>query len=422
MAILKQSGDISFSPSSSSQDVSADDFFSNELTSGYPWINKWMLRSGAYEYIRLLFFPVGFPASVSSNYFCYVKYSFMQVALNTSSRVLATQAMLMAVGVGQSLPMAAAISWALKDGFGQIGSIVVSAIINKDFDSDPKRYRYQAVTLGQAANFFSILSLAYPPLFLLFSATGGALSRVGTVAHISSRARIYGEFSKSLGDLMRCSQAQSTLAALIGTGIGVALSPLGLGSVNTVLAAFVPLAIATQYLAYKSSQIVVLHTLNVQRAEILFKHLVDSLEKHDSFNGVLDSKQLQILTPEEVAHVEVFTSTYRSHFKRPLLVNPQIRPEVADHTDFLKTWNFFIHDDQQSVLLWFSEDATPHQVLMGFFLSCIHREFAHSSELGNSSFITIENVWKVVLDDMSKKGWNIETVFIDSHGSRLKFE
>ena len=122
--------------------------------------------NGVIDLFNRVFMPVGYPASVTKNYSNYVKFSVCQVFVQKISQLLATQAMLIAVGIGKgaALPMAAVVNWILKDGIGQFGSVIFGAIVNRNFDCDAKRFRVYAVALGQVANLFSIVTLSYPAL------------------------------------------------------------------------------------------------------------------------------------------------------------------------------------------------------------------------------------------------------------------
>ena len=97
-------------------------------------------------FFKRIFLPVGFPKSTTENYMIFSQSTFFQIFFSQMSRVMATQAMLLAVGVGtkQTVPLAAVTAWVLKDGIGHIVAIAFGTFINQRFDSDPKRFRFQA--------------------------------------------------------------------------------------------------------------------------------------------------------------------------------------------------------------------------------------------------------------------------------------
>ena len=336
------------------------------------------------KYAHSLFLPTGFPNSVEPYYARYAGLTFIQVALNNVNRTLATQAMLLSVGAGSAgLPIAAAINWVLKDGIGQLGSIVVSSLINRNFDSDPKRYRFQAVALGQVSNLLSILSLSYPPAFLALTSISSTLSRIGTVAHLSSRVRIYDNMAReeNVGDIMRCSQAQSTAASILGTAVGVVLAPVVLSSPSTILAVFTPLAVATQWLAYRSSCVVVSSTFNLQRAELIFDRVI--------LNG-------QFLTPAEVSEIETFVFPYSTR----IIVNPPMTSDLALKIGDLQTNKFATLGD---VKVWISSEATAEDAVRAVY-SALHGDL---------------DAWQHVRNRLTSLGWMFDVSFIDDERARI---
>ena len=169
-----------------------------------------VMQETAYAFLKRIFLPVGYPHSTADGYMKFSQNTFFQILFSQMSRVMATQAMLLAVGVGtkQTVPLAAVTAWVLKDGIGHIVAIAFGTFINQRFDSDPKRFRFQAATLGKLADSVSILTLHWPQYFLPLSALGGAFSRLSANTGASCRPKIYETFalSSNLGDIMRCSQ------------------------------------------------------------------------------------------------------------------------------------------------------------------------------------------------------------------------
>ncbi|KAJ2319628.1 hypothetical protein IWW52_001856, partial [Coemansia sp. RSA 2704] len=91
----------------------------------------------------LAFLPTDYKNSVTAEYLDYTKWQFLHNVLGSASGVLATQAMLYAMGLGAgALPLSAAINWVIKDGFGQLGGVVYATMVGQKFDSDPKHQRF----------------------------------------------------------------------------------------------------------------------------------------------------------------------------------------------------------------------------------------------------------------------------------------
>lgn len=113
-----------------------------------------LLRETLLAFLRRIFLPVGYPSSTSENYLAFSQNTFFQIFFSQMSRIMATQAMLLAVGVGvkSSVPLSAVTAWVLKDGIGHVAAIAFGTFINQRFDADPKRFRFQAAALGKLAD------------------------------------------------------------------------------------------------------------------------------------------------------------------------------------------------------------------------------------------------------------------------------
>ena len=353
---------------------------------------------GMWILVQRIFLPVGYPSSVRDSYTRFIRLNMAQVVFISLSRVLSTQAMLLAVGLGQggALPIAAVMNWLLKDGLGHVGSILVGTSINTKFDSDPKRYKFVSVSLGQLANLFGILSLARPGMFLALTSLSSALSRVGTLAFTSSRARIYENFSAAgnIGDLMRCSQAQSTLATILGTGIGIAVAPIIGFDVTSILGLFVPVSAATHWLAYKAVETIELRTLNIQRMELVTWTFL---------------KEGRVLSPSDVSKKEKFVRNYKPSYR--INVNPPISEDllygaenaIADLES--KKYCIIRPSDGIVVSLFIGVDATPEQAIKGLF-----EAISESDE-----------TWNNFRQQLLSQRWDLSVAFIDNVDYRLCF-
>jgi len=71
--------------------------------------------------------------------------------------------------------MAAALNWIIKDGLGQLGGVVYASFVSDKFDSEPKRFRFQATVAMQGANVLELLTPLWPGSFLLIA----SISNIG---------------------------------------------------------------------------------------------------------------------------------------------------------------------------------------------------------------------------------------------------
>jgi len=90
--------------------------------------------------LRAAFLPAGYPASVRPEYLAFQFYDTLQAACSYLRAILTTSAILRASGVGEgsASPMAAAVAWVLRDGFGMCGSLIFASLVGSGFDENVK--------------------------------------------------------------------------------------------------------------------------------------------------------------------------------------------------------------------------------------------------------------------------------------------
>jgi hypothetical protein len=135
-----------------------------------------------------LMLPDGFPHSVTSDYLEYSLWRGVQGIASQISGVLATQALLYAVGLGKgAIPTAAAINWVLKDGIGYLSKIMLSKY-GRHFDVNPKGWRLFADLLENTAFGLEMLTPAFPHLFVFIGATAGAGRSAAALIQVTMHA------------------------------------------------------------------------------------------------------------------------------------------------------------------------------------------------------------------------------------------
>lgn len=224
----------------------------------------------------------------------------------------------------------------------------------------------------------------------------------------------------NLGDVLRCSSAQATAAQLLGTGLGVLMGPWVGSDLYLLLGTNLLFSGVALWFAYLSSSQVQMASLNVQRAELIFREAIFNIREFQKASMCNDSQKDSfsrfILTPDEIRSMEVFVKPYRSVFPgAPLRVNPPLGGarmavlteldgsnktqhvigvelrgrssdskaestsrqklsflqspfEVRQHRAFHNGWPV------ASVALWLQQDATGEDVAGAYFHACLLRE------------------------------------------------
>lgn len=292
-------------------------------------------QAAAWRGLQLGFLPRGYPRSVTGSYLPYVAWTSTSLLCGRVQSVLATQAALFTVGLGAgAIPMAAAVQWVLKDGVGSLVAILYAGTVNTRFDSDAKRYRFQSTIAITFADFIAVLMPLAPQHFFLMGSISSATSSVASLAQVSSRARVMSTFARhgNLADCVRAGQTQGKLCNILGTGIGAGISWYVGPDPLQVLALMMPLAALSIYGTYASSQLVVLRSLNVQRTERVFVHMLGDADS-SSLPLAKRATPLRALGPEAISEVEAFALPYRSVLHGELMLQPLFTARNVESLD-----------------------------------------------------------------------------------------
>ncbi|KAF6141808.1 hypothetical protein GIB67_031875 [Kingdonia uniflora] len=231
--------------------------------------NLWRRCSDIFLHLML---PEGYPDSVTSDYMEYSLWRGVQGVASQISGVLATQALLYAVGLGKgAIPVAAAINWVLKDGLGYLSKILLSKY-GRHFDVNPKGWRLFADLLENAAFGLEILTPAFPQHFVLIGAVAGAGRSAGALIQAATRSCFFAGFAaqRNFAEVIAKGEAQGMVSKFIGIALGIAIANCIGSSTPLSLATFSVVTWIHMYCNLKSYQAILIRTLNPYRASLVF--------------------------------------------------------------------------------------------------------------------------------------------------------
>lgn len=231
------------------------------------------LQGAVLSQVRATFLPVGYPASVRPGYLSFMGWQAANHVAASANGVLASAGLLYGLGYGsESAAAAGALSWVLKDGLGQLGTLVFGRFIAQDFDVHARRwYLAASVKLDVAVLLELSTMLASVGFFLPAASTANGLKGLAWMAGGSARAVFNNSFAKraNLADVTAKATSQAICAGLLGTAGGIALAAaMGQDGARMLLAAG---AISAAHLvtSWRSVRSVPLVTLNPVRLHAL---------------------------------------------------------------------------------------------------------------------------------------------------------
>lgn len=240
--------------------------------------NKYVKKSLIDSMLRHVL-PSNYPESVQNGYAKYSMYAFLANTVSTTTMVLSTQQLLMAVGVGtaSAAPISATLNWIIKDGIGQFGGILFASKVSNqnslNIDNNPKRYRMVSSLAMDASSLLEVIAPLFPRSFLFIASTANIGKNIAFLTASASRAKLHQELSRddNLGDITAKSTSQGILSSLLGTGIGISISPLLLSDFHSILPVCIGFAFINQLFTLASLQAVIIDKLNQHQLNLVLQ-------------------------------------------------------------------------------------------------------------------------------------------------------
>ncbi|XP_031118196.1 protein root UVB sensitive 1, chloroplastic [Ipomoea triloba] len=330
-----------------------------------------------------LMLPEGFPESVTSDYLEYSLWRAVQGVAAQISGVLATQALLYAVGLGKgAIPTAAAVNWVLKDGIGYLSKILLSNY-GRHFDVHPKGWRLFADLLENAAYGLEILTPAFPHLFVHIGAVAGAGRSAAALIQAATRSCFYAGFAaqRNFAEVIAKGEAQGMVSKGIGIMLGIALANYTSSSTPLALASFGVITWIHMFCNLKSYQSIQLRTLNPYRASLLFSEyllsgLVPSVKEVNNAEPLFPVFPALCLKPAYEAQAEDLSREAKNaaaHIVDRLQLGSRLSDIVKSREDALalldlyKNEGYILAEHEGRFCVVLKENSSPQDMLKSMF-------------------------------------------------------
>ena len=376
------------------------------------------------------FLPANYPASVAHGYAKFASYCFVASVAGSAGMVLSTQTLLLAVGVvgstGQASILAGAINWVIKDGVGQLGGVLFASRMSQShrFDASPKRWRMVAALSLDAATVLEIASPLVSDFWVLPLASVANIGKnIGFLTASASRAALHQSLAlkQNLADVTAKSGSQSIAASLVGTTLGIGLSPI-LGDVTHFALGFVCLSVIHLGCNYLSLKSIPLCRFDRHRLHLVLKCYVETNK---------------VLTPEQVAKQEVFfpgmnsddTHLWLSVGSPISLVCPKGPIELGHLQRTLINEKYLVNVVNEMVHLVYFYDASGDDLIRGM----LHAHLLHYNEstslavpcddIIDVKYQELQHCWGQLKANLEESRWRLEgdgTCVEDSSAYRIQ--
>nr|XP_004671086.1 RUS family member 1 [Jaculus jaculus] len=307
--------------------------------------------------LQAVFLPQGFPDSVSPDYLPYQLWDSVQAFASSLSGSLATHAVLLGLGVGNSKASvsAATATWLVKDSTGMLGRIIFAWWKGSKLDCNAKQWRLFADILNDTAMFLEIMAPIYAVSFTMIVSASNLAKCIVSVAGGATRAAltVHQARRNNMADVSAKDSSQETLVNLAGLLVSLLMLPLIPGWPSFSLGCFFLLTALHIYANYRAVRALILETLNESRLHLVLKHFLQKGE---------------ILEPASANKMEPLWTGYWPSFSLSLgvplhcLVSsvPELQRLVEGHKEpYLLCWN----QSRNQVQVVLGQTAGPETIL-----------------------------------------------------------
>ncbi|XP_076287109.1 RUS family member 1 [Lasioglossum baleicum] len=227
--------------------------------------------------IKEVFLPQGYPDSVHLDYTSYQIWDTVQAFASTIMGTVTTHSIMQGVGVGESAatPLAAAITWILKDGAGMVGRIAFAWWNGTDLDGQCKKWRLFADILNDLAMGIELLLPYYSSYSLAILCVSMIMKSIVGVAGGATRAAItqHQALQNNFADVSAKDGSQETFVNLIASFVGILILSI-FHSGRYIMELYLFLVAVHLYANYSAVKSLRLNSLNEDRYALIIKSYV----------------------------------------------------------------------------------------------------------------------------------------------------
>jgi hypothetical protein len=231
--------------------------------------------------LQSTFLPEGYPNSVAPEYTTYQCWDTVQALCSYLRGILATTALMEGVGVGSesATPLAAAMTWVLRDGAGMLGGLVFASWRGTSFDKDVKIWRLFADMVNDVGLTLDLFAPLFGQEYFVYVVSLACVFKsMCGVAAGATKASLTAHFALdgNMADVQCKEGSQETAVTLIGLIVGSYFAKLANDSKECIWTAFFLLTALHFYANYEGVRCLRLPTLNSTRASMLVARFYDA--------------------------------------------------------------------------------------------------------------------------------------------------
>ena len=324
--------------------------------------------------VKDVFLPQGYPDSVHPDYIAYQIWDTVQAFASTIMGTLTTHSIMQGVGVGEAAatPLAAAITWILKDGTGMVGRIVFAWWNGTDLDGQCKKWRLFADILNDLAMGIELLLPYFSSYSLVILCISTAMKSIVGVAGGATRAALtqHQALQNNLADVSAKDGSQETCVNLIASFVGILILSI-FHSGRYIMELYLFLVAVHLYANYSAVKALRLNSLNEDRLALIVKSYVtnETIPEPDEVN----KKESVLLFAKPTISICGF------NVKMGVSLAALLKKNIISTSDTELSLKLFldrkylisIDVQNRTIFICFKKDAQPYDVVEAYLHACL---------------------------------------------------
>lgn len=324
--------------------------------------------------LKEVFLPQGYPDSVHPDYTPYQIWDTVQAFASTIMGTLTTHSIMQGVGVGEAAatPLAAAITWVLKDGTGMVGRIVFAWWNGTDLDGQCKKWRLFADILNDLAMGLELFLPYFSPYSLGILCLSTAMKSIVGVAGGATRAALtqHQALQNNLADVSAKDGSQETCVNLIASIVGILILSM-VHSGRYVLELYLILVIVHLYANYSAVKALCLNSLNEDRLVLIIKSYI--LNEVIPVPEEINKRESVLLLRKAAMSVCGFNIkigvSLADLIKKDIILTSDT--ELALKLFLDRKYLISIDVQNKTIFICLKKDAQPCDILEAYFHACL---------------------------------------------------
>ncbi|XP_017762365.1 PREDICTED: RUS1 family protein C16orf58 homolog [Eufriesea mexicana] len=329
---------------------------------------------GFISIVKEIFLPQGYPDSVHPDYTPYQIWDTVQAFASTIMGTLTTHSIMQGVGVGEAAatPLAAAVTWILKDGTGMVGRIVFAWWNGTDLDGQCKKWRLFADILNDIAMGLELLLPYFSSYSLGILCISTAMKSIVGVAGGATRAALtqHQALQNNLADVSVKDASQETCINLVASLVGILILSI-FHNGRYIMELYLFLVIVHLYANYSAVKALCLNSLNEDRLALIIKSYISNevIPKPEEVNK---KESVFLLTKPTMSicgfNIKIGVSL-AALIKKDIILTSDTELSLKLFLD--RKYLISIDVQNRTIFICLKKDAQPYDVLEAYFHACL---------------------------------------------------